>query len=362
MGAALKKKQAYLNEWKVKARRRTMPGYPIEKPFETRKEVEDYLNCDRLTCLLCGKTYKSLCGHLSVHGTNADDYKEKYGLPFGAGLTCISTKAMNVAHGKRLMDEGIFRIQTDEERQAILAKKGKSRAKPAYAIHEGTLRVTGRQPERLFKDSHYWEILKIAEKHNAHPTDVCKQNRGILPSTSMLHQFKRNNEEYKNTYDKVIEGLPLKVQLSHKVVPQYYTDKIRELREQGKTNAEVAAIIGVHEITIEKYNKKLSIKKPPRTTCGRGLHPYPGLNKHCSECGTLNSRNYRGTMDREISKTIVIERQCSDCGKKIETKRLTGKIRTMYCKDCKTKHYYEAQNKYAKEKRPLLKNKDLDNQ
>ena len=360
MGAHMKKKQAYLNEWKVKARRKIMPGYPVEKPFETRQEIDDYLNSDRLVCLLCGKTYKSLCGHLSVHGTNADDYKEKYGLPFGAGLTCITTKTMNVKHGKRLVAEGIFRPPTPEEHKEMMAKKVKSRPKPKYAIDEGTIRVTGRQIEKIFKDESYWEILKIAQKEIKHPTDVCKANRGTLPSTSMLHQFKRNNPEFNKKYHEVISSLPTRLQLGHGVAPRKYKMEIKKLREEGKTNAEVAKIMGIHEITVEKYNKKYNIKKPPRTTCGSGLHPYPGIRKPCQQCNTINSRKRLGTMDRSISRTILIDRKCSSCDTTIQVTRIYGPIKPAYCHPCKKEKYYASQNKYAKEKRPLIrKNKDL---
>jgi hypothetical protein len=148
MGSTMKKKQAYLNEWKLRARRKVMPGYPVEKPFETREEVNNYLNSDRLICLLCGKTYKSLCTHVRVHGITADDYKEKYGLPFGCGLTCESTRKMNIKHGQRLRDEGIFRSPTAEEHKKYHSKKSPSRRKPAYAIKEGIQRVHNRKTEK----------------------------------------------------------------------------------------------------------------------------------------------------------------------------------------------------------------------
>jgi hypothetical protein len=60
-------------------------------------------------------------------------------------------------------------------------------------------------------------------------------------------------------------------------------------------------------------------------------------------------------MDRNISKTIIIDRECSYCGVIIQSKRIFGTKKTAYCSKCKMKKYYESQNKYAKEKRPLLK-------
>lgn len=354
MGAAMKKKQAYFNEWKLKARRKVMPGYPIEKPFETREQVEAYLNVDRLICLLCGKTYKSLCTHLSVHGTNADAYKEKYGLPWGCGLTCVTTKAMNIKHGKRLVAEGIFRPPTPEEHARMVANSPRPRQKPAFVIDECKLRVSGKQPDKLFTDEHYLKILDLAIENKCHPTSICRKNKGELPSLTMLHKYAREHAEYRNKYYQIIDNLPKRTKMAHGI-RGVEVDRIKQLKSERKTNGEVAEILGIHEITVERYNKKFGIKKPPPTTCQSGLHPYPGLRQKCPECTDISSRRFHGTMDRDISRTIVIDRQCSDCQATIKSTRLSGSKRTMYCEECKKKRYYASQNKYRQEKRPLLR-------
>lgn len=355
MGSCMKKKQAQINEWKLKSRRKIMPGYPIEEPFETREQIENYLNCDRLICLLCGKTYKSLCGHLSVHGTNADDYKEKYGLPWGCGLTCISTKEMNINHGKRLVIEGIFKPPTPKERKQIMKNKAKPRNKAVFIINECKERISGKQPEKFYTDGHYSKILQLAEENNCHPTDICRKNNGDLPSLSLLHKYKSENPEFKTQYDFIVDKLPKHVRMKHGKQGNKYEEQIRKLKEEYKTNAEISKIMGVHEITIEKYCKKFGIKKHSPLTCQSGLHPYPGYRIKCQPCNTINSRKYHGTMDRNISKAIIIDRPCTDCGTIVQVSRLYGTIKPKYCESCKKKRYYESQNKYAKEKRPFLK-------
>ncbi len=357
MGACMKKKQALLNEWKLKSRRKIMPGYPIEQPFETREQIEAYLNCDRLVCLLCGKTYKSLCTHLSVHGTNADAYKEKYGLPWGCGLTCTSTKEKNIKHGKRLVSEGIFKPPTKEERTKIMANKAKPRKKPEFVINECKTRISGKQPEKLYTDNDYIKILDRAEINKCHPTDICRQNKGDIPSLTMFHKYTREHPEYKKRYDNIVSTLPKRVKMRHGKPGLDYIEQIKKLKSEYKTNAEIASILGVHEVTIEKYNKKYGIKKPKPITCQSGLHPYPGYRIRCQPCNTLASRKCLGTMDRNISKTIIIDRPCTDCGTTIQVSRLYGTIKPKYCDPCKKKRYYESQNKYAREKRPLLKDK-----
>ncbi len=338
MGSAMKKKQAYLNEWKLKARRRIMPGYPIEKPFETREQVEEYLNVDRLVCLLCGRTFKSLCTHLLVHGTNADAYKEKYGLPWGCGLTCITTKAMNIKHGKKLVAEGIFKPPTPEEHAKMIANSAKPRQKPAFIIEECKLRVSGKQKDKLFTDAHYSKILELAILNKCHPTNICRKNKGDLPSLTMLHKYNQKHPEFRKKYDLIIENLPKRIKMLHGK-SGVDVQRIKQLKDERKTNAEIAEILEVHEITIEKYNKKYNIKKPPPTTCQSGLHPYPGHRIICQPCNTIASRKNKGTMERKISRTIMIERKCSNCQIIIKATRLSGSKRIKYCEECKKKKY-----------------------
>lgn len=354
MGSAMKKKQALLNEWKVRSRRKIMPGYPIEKPFETREEVEGYLNVDRMVCLLCGKAYKALGNHLPVHGTDADRYKEKYGLPIGAGLTCETTKAMNVKHGKKLVADGIFRAPTPEEHAAIVAKRIKARPKPAYAAKEATQRIAGRERDKTFNDDHYWKILEIAEAENKHPTDVSKEHKGNVPCVSMMHAFKKLNSSFYDKYHEIIEVLPIHIQLKHGYASNKYLNQIKELRDKNHSNLSISKIMNIHENSIEKHTQKHQMLKPDRTTCGNGIHPYPGYRKHCQPCNTIKSREINGCMDRNISKITTVDRQCTDCGITIQVKRIYGAIRPKYCEECKKKRYYASQKKYYLEKRPFL--------
>ena len=57
------------------------------EPFKTMDDIEEYFSNDRLTCLVCGRTFKALIGHIyRKHGISADEYKERFGLPFQRGL------------------------------------------------------------------------------------------------------------------------------------------------------------------------------------------------------------------------------------------------------------------------------------
>ncbi len=81
------RKQERARELLQEKRARTTPGYPVPARNFSLEEIESYFCGDKITCLLCGKTYKSLGNHLSrVHEMSADTYKERYGFIYTRGL------------------------------------------------------------------------------------------------------------------------------------------------------------------------------------------------------------------------------------------------------------------------------------
>lgn len=105
-------------------RRKVLSGYPKETPFSTIEDVDSYIGGERIQCLLCGKQYKSLGRHLvTVHSLTAEDYKEKYGIPFGRGLTSGNTHDQYVAIGiKNYQNTG------DERNREFLKKARDNRS------------------------------------------------------------------------------------------------------------------------------------------------------------------------------------------------------------------------------------------
>lgn len=289
LGSSAKKKQGMLNAWKRKARRKIKEGYPIEEPFKTREEVEAYLNSERIICLLCGRPFKMLCSHLCVHGITADQYKEKYGIPYGAGLTCIDTNTLLIQHGKKLVEDGKFRPPTDEERSTMY--KGNFRRTSAkYHEEEMIERLKNQEPkEPKYTDEDYWSILENSKKECIHPLEYIEINKNKCPQSTNFHKFKKNNLDFQKMYYETIEQLPFHTQLKHEHMSQQYIEKLRELKSKRMSNAEISKLLNLHENTIEKHIKKLKITKPEPITCKNG-HPYPGKNKHCQPCNTEKAR------------------------------------------------------------------------
>jgi ROS/MUCR transcriptional regulator protein len=63
-------------------------------PFQTRREVERYFSGKTIQCLLCGRRFRRLWGHLAAkHAMNSDDYRRRFGLPWSRGLTSAASRA-----------------------------------------------------------------------------------------------------------------------------------------------------------------------------------------------------------------------------------------------------------------------------
>lgn len=102
-----------------------LPGFPVTALFATREEVDAYLTGDRITCLLCGYSFKGLAPHVEgAHDMSADEYRERYGLPYQRGLVCAETSAARSAHSKQ------FYMDNKEQQDMYLA-----RAKAVQAEH-----------------------------------------------------------------------------------------------------------------------------------------------------------------------------------------------------------------------------------
>lgn len=107
------------------AKRTIKAGFPVDRPFQTRDEIDTYLSGDRVVCLRCGHAYRILETHLrGVHEITGDDYREIYALPFERGLCASDFSAQRIDHGKRLYEENV-------ERQAGALAKAREAQKTA---------------------------------------------------------------------------------------------------------------------------------------------------------------------------------------------------------------------------------------
>jgi hypothetical protein len=110
------------------ARRRVMPGYPKSEPFLTPEALAAYFAADRVTCLLCGKSYRALGVHvLTIHHMEPDDYRSKFGIPWTYGLNGEHTRELHAALARENRRMGIFKDGTAEWLREMMAQRGPQR-------------------------------------------------------------------------------------------------------------------------------------------------------------------------------------------------------------------------------------------
>jgi hypothetical protein len=72
------------------------------RQFKARREIENYFSGATIECLLCRRHFKRLQTHLAAkHQMSADEYKERFGLPWTRGLISAASLANSGWTNKR---------------------------------------------------------------------------------------------------------------------------------------------------------------------------------------------------------------------------------------------------------------------
>jgi hypothetical protein len=142
------KKEKYLRSQKMRISRRiVLPNFPIEEPFLSVDDVKQYLSGEKIICLLCGKSYKSLGVHLMrIHGITIDDYKLKYKIPWTYGLACGDTKEKHRAIRKQQLQDGIVKLLSHDELEEY-RKNGFKHRRKEFFLKPYTINPDTKKPE-----------------------------------------------------------------------------------------------------------------------------------------------------------------------------------------------------------------------
>ncbi len=175
-------------------RRRVLPGYPKDFVFKNYEEYKQYFVGDRITCLLCGKHYRSLGNHLKIsHETTMEDYKKKYGILWRKSLICNEYYEIRSKEAKKTIANGKLIPQTLEGRrkQAELARKSIVKRRRNLLLHK----VSSQDNIKRYNKLHGFDgsITKEKEKN--------RSKRGTLEFKKKMAerpQVKSFIEKYKN--------------------------------------------------------------------------------------------------------------------------------------------------------------------
>ncbi|MEQ9844602.1 MucR family transcriptional regulator [Pectobacterium brasiliense] len=100
------------------------------KRINSRAELNDYLNHDKIECLECGKRFSFLPTHLrKSHGMSATEYRERFNLPVSTPLAGLSYRASHRDKLQQMVRDGDFDYShlPVAEKSARRAGRGKRR-------------------------------------------------------------------------------------------------------------------------------------------------------------------------------------------------------------------------------------------
>lgn len=233
--------------------RKPLPGYPKSFKFQSREDLEEYLSGDRITCLLCGRSFKSLNTHLKIHDTNEAEYKETFDIPWRTGLQSAATKARRDSAAQERLKRPGERARLDSIRKQNASKRieaaKNARPKAGFLIEEYTDRAIGiHGKSELFDKQAYLNALedgmtmREAAKHLGY-------------GMTAVHRYKSEDPAFAEMVRRTIEAQPFSVQARGEALGERFERELRKLFDQGYSDHEAAHKLGVTAMTCNRRTK-----------------------------------------------------------------------------------------------------------
>ena len=227
-----------------------LEGYPKTTMFSNIDDIKEYLNGEKIICLLCGRAYKAIAGHIAVHGISTDEYKEKYGLPYRQGLTSTLTKSKNVANGKKGI--GFASIKNiDEVREKARQAPRRNSLAHSLSSRENIKKSPPCLPK--FDDENGIEILKYMVMFNCSLNNAI-DNTEIMGRTAfnlLLHRSDALKGHYAEARKLVSKG-----KINPIINQPLIMKDIKEMKKNGISLKDIAEKYGLHSNYVSFLSRK----------------------------------------------------------------------------------------------------------
>ena len=227
------------NAKKAAAIRVARPGYPKTLKFENTQQVQDYMEGDRITCLLCGRYFRALGQHLiRIHETTPDTYRKRYGIPWSYGLTCTESKEIQRMLGKEKYQKTGHKFLTP-------------------GVPPNTRRRTPQSKVRTYYLEDFQRMLSLMVEQERTLKEVYENNPG-LPHPTNFHYFARNHPDtkLKDEYRTAVGKLPPAVQIRSRAPISWcvsFLEALTNLKDQGLNEKYIADSLNVSPTTIKRH-------------------------------------------------------------------------------------------------------------
>jgi hypothetical protein len=227
---------------------------PTDEQFRSKAEVDDYFSGDYITCLLCGREFKSLGSHiLRTHEVTVEEYKTRFGLPIVRGLVGQATHERQAdAIMARIAAGEASVIMTREQRRKGQSTRIKRKPPPYHYMDmreyakAGVAVLQNNSADRLNK--YDWErVLEIVDYRGVAIWGL----RGDIdmPSSWDLNRKKQIDPEWGKRYDAIIH--------KHRK-NETFVQTIKLMTLNGISSREIAKILGISKTHILRIRKLIA--------------------------------------------------------------------------------------------------------
>ena len=234
------------------------PGFPWKAKLITKNEIDEYFsNPEGIQCLLCGRIYKSLNGHLQIiHGISHEEYRARYGLPWRRGL--VSPKVSNRLSDlltKRIKN-GSFKPKPDNKASIKRILAGGRRKDQPFLTGIKAEKAKGLSKKNIkYSRKDFENVLSVMLERKIALREAC-MDKGLPPTPTVL-SYAESHPGFRKKLLDTYYALPYVVQARADMFsPQFYED-LRRLKGKGLTAKEIGKKLGVSHKTVQKRFKQI---------------------------------------------------------------------------------------------------------
>lgn len=222
-------------------------GYPKSEAFTEIKNVLAYLDGEKVACLLCGRQYAALGGHITrVHEMTSDDYRERFGIPYKYGLASKKFRENASRRLKKMRKDGVVPYQPTRATMEKMWEARRNR-RPLTAATQQQNRDKLRSHHGNRKEWHKpdYEEFYNRVKAGRSPGEVGKDSD--LPTRTAFLRYLKRDSALEKKYNALPEILPFHEQIRIRKTGERYRRTLVQLRLGGNTWPQVAEIMRVKE-------------------------------------------------------------------------------------------------------------------
>ena len=236
------------HEYRLKLRIKPLPGFPWRGKFTSVEELGAYFQEHKLTCLLCGRHYDQLGNHISQgHKISMDEYKERYGIPWGYGLAGNDCRKKFSSHIKKLQATGKIRLSPPKSRIKKMIKAQKRPPVEAYRNDSRRKLLQLHGKAEAWSGEDYEEFLRRIQSGRT-PSEV-----GRDPDMPRYNEFWKRlkaDPDFRERYERTWKKLPYSVHVRACKLGEDFKTDVVFLRRKGLTLGIIAETLGVNMASV----------------------------------------------------------------------------------------------------------------